>query len=269
MADGADADRLHTLGMLASALAGRAVAVDAQRAGDPPWTDGQTIFIDTDSARAGEPRGDRRAGVDDRGGQPRSRHRASAGPPLPFWPRRYLAVEGHRALVANADVLPRVLTSLGDPDIAERSNSPADSLSLASGKTAIDDPPPEFGVIRANKVLAACARAAERTEQETPGHVPRSRRRQELAELDDGDVDDSDDPDLFTSPVGGGGFIGKWLKKMLSSARKTGSSGGGPPGADNPTHRTNSANRGAHAVSSLAAASSEDVIDRRRPADAA
>ena len=61
---------------------------------------------------------------------------------------------------------------------------------------------------------------------------------QELEELDDGEVDDSDDPDMFTSPVGGGGFIGKWLKKMLSSARKTGS-GGGPPGADgaDPPHQ--------------------------------
>ena len=81
-----------------------------------------------------------------------------------------------------------------------------------------------------------------------------------MSELDDGEVDDSDDPDLFSSPVGGGGFIGKWLKKMLSSTRKTGS-GGGPPGADNPTHRTNSAKRGANAVSSLASASSESVID--------
>jgi nitric oxide reductase activation protein len=82
-----------------------------------------------------------------------------------------------------------------------------------------------------------------------------------LEELDDGELDDTDDPDLFTSPVGGGGFIGKWLKKMLSSARKTGS-GGGPPGADAPTHRTNSANRGTHAVSSLAWTSSEDINDR-------
>ena len=69
-------------------------------------------------------------------------------------------------------------------------------------------------------------------------------------------------PDLFTSPVGGGGSIGKWLKKMLSSARKTGS-GGGPPGADNPTHRTDSGQRGAYAVSSLATAASEDVVRPR------
>ena len=53
--------------------------------------------------------------------------------------------------------------------------------------------------------------------------MPRSRgaaEPAELQELQDDAVDDSDDPDLFTSPVGGGGFIGKWLKKMLSSQRK-------------------------------------------------
>ncbi len=97
-------------------------------------------------------------------------------------------------------------------------------------------------------------------DHETPAHVPRRESKEALEELDDGEVDDTDDPDLFTSPVGGGGFIGKWLKKMLSSARKTGS-GGGPPGADAPTHRTNSANRGAFAVSSTASVSSEEVPD--------
>jgi nitric oxide reductase NorD protein len=53
---------------------------------------------------------------------------------------------------------------------------------------------------------------------------------------------------------------------MLSSARKTGS-GGGPPGADTPTHRTNSANRGLHAVSSLASTSSEDINDGEAKTD--
>ena len=259
MADGADADRLHTLGMLASALAGRPVTVAVQQPGDPPWTDGQTVFIDPSLPRranlvaiAVQASMIAAGSLDPDIVRPLARHSRLA--------RRYLAIEGHRALVANADVLPRVLASVGDPDVASRSNSPTGSLSLASGRAAIDDPPPEFGVIRANKVLAASSRAARQTGQEKPGHVPRSQRRQELADLDDGEVDDSDDPDLFTSPVGGGGFIGKWLKKMLSSARKTGS-GGGPPGADNPTHRTNAANRGAHAVSSLASAASEDVID--------
>ena len=98
-------------------------------------------------------------------------------------------------------------------------------------------------------------------DHETAGHVPRRESKEALEELDDGEVDDTDDPDLFSSPVGGGGFIGKWMKKMLSSARKSGGAGGGPPGADTPTHRTNSANRGTFAVSSTASASAEEAAD--------
>ena len=173
--------------------------------------------------------------------------------------RRFLAIEGHRALIGNSELLPGVLASVGERDIASRSNSPADSLSIAAGRTAIDDPAPQFGVIRAAKVLAACPQAGEHQDQANPRHVPRDRGPKEHEELDDDEIDDSDDPDMFTSPVGGGGFIGKWLKKMLSSARKTGN-GGGPPGADTPTHRTNSANRGLLAVSSLAATSIEDSM---------
>ncbi len=261
MPESVDTDRLNALGMLASAFAGRAVAVDAHGAGDPSWTDGQTIFIDASAppqasleAIAVHASMIAAGSLDPDISRSLVRHSRLA--------RRYLAVEGHRALVANADVLPRMLVCLGDTAVAECSSSPAESLGLASRRTTIDDPPPAFGVIRANKVLAACARAATRAEKEIPGHVPRSRPRQELTELDDRDVDDSDDPDLFSSPVGGGGFIGRWLKKLLSSARKTGS-GGGPPGADTPTHRTDSAKRGLHAVSSLASASSESVGDHQ------
>lgn len=42
----ADGDRLQALGMLASALAGRPVAVAAVDPGEPSWTDGQTVFVD-------------------------------------------------------------------------------------------------------------------------------------------------------------------------------------------------------------------------------
>ncbi|MCV7328512.1 nitric oxide reductase activation protein NorD [Mycobacterium cookii] len=245
--------------MLASALAGSAVTVDTHRAGDPPWTDGRTIFIDTTApARASLEAIAVQASMIAAGSfEPDTVRRLVRHSLLT---RRYLAIEGHRALVANADVLPRTLATLGDRDIAARSGSAAESLRLASGRTTIDDPPPGFGVIRPNKVLAACGRTPERPDQEPAQHVPRRGQRHELTELGDDEIDDTDDPDLFTSPVGGGGFIGKWLKKLLSLARKTGS-GGGPPGADTPTHRTDSAKRGPHAVSSLATAATENVID--------
>jgi hypothetical protein len=244
--------------MLASALAGRPVAVAELQPGGRAWTDGQTIFVDT-AGRA-------RAKLEAIAVQASMLAAGSLDPEVvrslvrqPRLARRYLAVEGHRALVANGDLLPGILASLGNRDIASRSESPAASLRIAGGRAAIDDPAPEFGVIRAAKVLA-CSRPAKQEDQASPQHVPRDRGAQKLQDLQDGEIDDSDDPDMFTSPVGGGGFIGKWLKKMLSSARKTGR-GGGPPGADNPTHRMNSANRGVHAVSSLASVSSEDGVD--------
>lgn len=263
MGDDAPAERLQALGMFASALAGRATAVAGLRPGEPAWTDGQTIYID-----AARPRRSQLEAVAVHASMIAA---GSLDPgvvrPLvrrPRLARRYLAVEGHRALVATGDLLPGMLASLADRETASRSDSPAASLRIAKSRARIDDPSAGFGVIRAAKVLAA-RRVAEQQDQASPGHVPRSRGAGELAELDDGETDDSDDPDLFTSPVGGGGFIGKWLKKMLSSARKTGS-GGGPPGADTPTHRTHSGIRGSHAVSSLASAPGEDINDEEATA---
>ena len=105
MADGADADRVHTLGMLASAIAGRSVAIDSQRPGDPPWTDGQTVFVDTSlpvratlEAIAVHASMIAAGSLDPDIVRPLARHSRLT--------KRYLAVEGHRALVANADVLP-------------------------------------------------------------------------------------------------------------------------------------------------------------------
>ncbi|MCV7362277.1 nitric oxide reductase activation protein NorD [Mycolicibacterium neworleansense] len=247
--------------MLASALAARPVAVAAAASGAAPWTDGQTVFVDP----AAPPRVQLETAavqasligagsLDPDVLSALGRHRRLA--------RRYLAVEGHRAVLANAALLPNSLGALGDRNIGARSDSAATSLAIARGRDALDDPPAAFGVIQAKKVLVTCA-AARPGGQDSVGHVPRRQGERELEELDEGDIDDSDDPDLFSSPVGGGGAIGKWLKKLLSSARKAGGNGGGPPGADSPTHRTNSTKRGAHAVSSLATVSSEDLADIR------
>ncbi|BBZ42800.1 hypothetical protein MPRM_00810 [Mycobacterium parmense] len=255
-------DRLQALRMFASALAGQPVTVAELQPGEPAWTDGQTIYVDLGTADHATPEALRTVAVqacmiaagslDPDVLRPLVRH--------PRLARRYLAVEAHRALVGNSGLLPASLATAGNRDIASRSTSPAASLKIAQGRAAIDGPPTEFGVIRAAKALAARSRATPR-DAAAAGHIPRRDGGKELEELDDGGVDDSDDPDLFTSAVGGGGFIGKWLNKMLSSARKTGS-GGGPPGADAPTHRTNSATRGPHAVTSLASPSIADGTDQ-------
>ncbi len=262
MSDSGVDERFSGLGMLASALAARPVAVAAADTGIGPWTDGETVFVDP-----GAPARTRLESVavqasliaagslDPEVVGALVRHRRLT--------KRYLAIEGHRALSANRALLPNSLGALADRSIGERSDSPAASLELARGRDVLSDAPTAFGVIRAKKILAACA-AAKPADQQSVGHVPRRQGDRELEQLDEDDPnnwDDSDDPDLFSSPVGGGGAIGKWLKKLLSSARKTGGNGGGPPGADSPTHRTNSTKRGVHAVSSLATAPSEEVVD--------
>lgn len=253
-----DGDPLQSLGMLASALAGRPMAVAAGVAGEPSWTDGQTVFLDPSAhmhthlesvavhasliAANSLP-----IAVVDR----LTRH--------PKIARRYLAVEGHRALVANDLLLPGALTSLADREVAALSDSPESSMAIARAKVALADPPQGFGVIRAKKLATAMKRAG--ADDGKAAHVARKEANGEHEELAEDAVDDSDDPDLFTNPVGGGGFIGKLLKKLLSSARKTGGDGAGPPGADTPTHRTNSTRRGAYAVSSTASTSAEDAAD--------
>ncbi|MBU9765952.1 VWA domain-containing protein [Mycobacterium sp. TNTM28] len=252
--------RFSGLDLLASALGGCPVAVSGDDPQAAPWTDGKTVYVDPSApARAQLESVAVQASLIAAGsldpevvGQ-LARHRRLA--------RRYLAVEGHRALMANAALLPNTLSALADRTLGERSDSAATSLSIARGRDALPDPPSSFGALNVKKVLATAAAAARQADQESVGHVPRKQEKQELEELDEDNVDDSDDPDLFSSPVGGGGAIGKWLKKLLSSARKTGGNGDGPPGADSPTHRTNSTRRGLHAVSSLASVASEEVVD--------
>lgn len=260
MLDDADPDRFRGLEMLASALAGREMAVALVDRGERSWTDGRTIFVDL-SAGTGETLKAVAVHASLIAAGSLAPDVVGAMTRHPRLARRYLAVEGHRALMANDALLPGVLGPLADRSVGCRSDSAATSLSMAQGKDQLAEPPEVFGVVKPKQVLAASSRAAQQVDHETPGHAPRRQNAaQELEELDDGEVDDTDDPDLFSSPVGGGGFIGKWLKKMLSSARKTGS-GGGPPGADSPTHRINSAKRGANAVSSLASSSSEEGAD--------
>ena len=94
-------------------------------------------------------------------------------------------------------------------------------------------------------------------------HCPRRDAKKELADLDDeGDdaADGEDVEDPFSSPVGGGGAIGKLLQRLLRRVRQL--SGGGPPGADTPTHRSPDGIRGAGAVTSTSAGASEvDEVD--------
>jgi nitric oxide reductase NorD protein len=221
------------LGLLASAISSRALRVAPGEPGKPAWTDGRVVFVDAAI--------DKREQVEAVAVQASLLAAGSLEPDVvrrltrrTALARRYLAVEGHRALAAIEDLLPPSLRSLIEPDVATRADSPAASLALALGQEAIGDPPGSFGAIRARRLLASINRADGSAT--TGRHVPREQRNQVLAELADDDDDDGTASDLFSSPVGGGGALGRLLGRMLKVVRRL--DGGGPPGADAPTHRT-------------------------------
>jgi len=75
----------------------------------------------------------------------------------------------------------------------------------------------------------------------------------------DGELDDTDDPDMFTSRLAGG-FIGQVEEEDAVAARKTGQRRG-TTGADDPDDRTNSANRSATRRFRRWPTRSEDIKD--------
>jgi hypothetical protein len=255
-----DADGPQRLGLLASALAGRTVAVARGTPGEPAWTDGITVFIDAEATMVRQ--------LESVTVQASLLASGSLAPNLmrklgrrSGLARRYLAVEGQRALAANDDLLPYAVRSVIDLDLASRTTSAAESLSVAEARGEIADPPASFGVIRARSLLTAHAVASHAESQDV--HAPRRESKKALADLEDeGDdaADGEDVEDPFSSPVGGGGAIGKLLQRLLRRVRQLG--GGGSPGADTPTHRSPAGIRGVGVVTSTSVGASEvDDID--------
>jgi nitric oxide reductase NorD protein len=224
------ADSPGRLSLLASAISSRALQVAAGEPGEPAWTDGRVVFVDAgigtrDQVEAVVVQASLlAAGSLDTDVVRRFTRR-------PALARRYLAVEGHRALAAIEDLLPPSVRSLIDSNVAARADSPAASLAAALSREAIADPPHSFGTIRARHLLASISRAD--SSATTRRHVPREQPNHVLAELAE---DDGTAADLFSSPVGGGGALGRLLGQLLGVVRQL--NGGGPPGADAPTHRT-------------------------------
>ncbi len=217
--------------LLASAIAGRAVDVASTRAGERAWTDGVTIFIDSGADPSQQVTmlavqcsligaGSLDAAVL----AALTRHPALA--------RRYLAVEGHRALRGHEQLLPPSVRPVIDRALALRTASPVESLAIARGRDPLGQPPELFGIIAPRRVVAPAALAPE--EGEAPHrHAPRGHDTEQLRELDAQEEDQDPAPDMLSSPVGGGGGIGRLIKKLLGDAR---SDGDAPPGADAATH---------------------------------
>jgi Mg-chelatase subunit ChlD len=254
---------LDQLRLLASALAGRTLEVAAAEPGELPWTDGSTVFIDAETvgAHTVEALAVQASLLAAGSLDPRIVRRLVRHPALA---RRYLAVEAHRALVANEDVLPARLRRLVDHEVAAGLAAPDASLARARSRQPIVDAPPTFGTIRARRLLAAWERAEHAHRDSGADPATPAARAGDRGTLTDLAVDDDFDDlgHLLTSPVGGGGAIGRLLRRLLAPAR---SRGGGPAGADAPTHvATDRPGTGRRAASSTPPSRLADMLDPRR-----
>lgn len=230
-ARGGGPDDAVALRILATAMAGRAVEVADAEPGRRTWTDGRTIHLELDVGP-----GERLAllatqasllaggGLDapilsDLG---RSRSLAS----------RYLAVEGQRALVANEAFLPSRLRRLADHQLAGTVSSPTESLALARDDRTLE-PAWVLGTLDPRRITPTDH--AEGLDVATgPSDLESPVDLDALDELDEDDDTGLDLGNMLSSPVGGGGPIGKLLAKLLRSSRSR--DGSGDPGGDAPTH---------------------------------
>jgi hypothetical protein len=224
-------NKLSALGLLASALSRRDVGVDHTDPGIPAWTSGTVIFVDGGASLQTQLK---ELCVQSALLAAGSLERELVGrlARRPGLARRYLAVEGHRALAALEGILPPSMRDTIDHGIASRSASPSASLIVALSEEPIEDPPPFFGSIRVRELLAALAHAAA---TDSGGrHAPYRQLDKPLAELADDATEEEDFEDFASSPAGGGGWLGRWLQKALEAVRKI--KQGAAPGADAPTH---------------------------------
>lgn len=225
-------DEARPFELLASALSGRSVRVVGGVPGAPAWTDGMTIFVDP--AASG---GHQIASIVIQASL------ISAGSLTPQIvsklnrrakvTRRYLVVEGHRALMLNRTLLPPSIRPLIDPALADRTDSPEASLAIAFSRAPLPDAPEVFGTLRPRRLLSGHA-ARQGQPQPDQRHMPR-RQHDELHELDDEiDEDDAGAAVDMLSVGGTSGVLGRLLKRFFKAMRR--GKTGGTPGTDTPTH---------------------------------
>ncbi len=244
---------LASLSVLASALSGRDIGVAATTGAMNSWTDGRQIFVDLNSAE--------KQYLQELCVQCAMLSADSFNPQIlkrllrrPKIANRYLAIEAPRALRLLRDVLPPQMTYLLADNNTLQSSSPQESLTFAEQNHVIPIAPKEFGCINAKALLAneAHAGGAAGNGQHTPHQQHKA-----LTELADEDNQDDEDVDDFaSSPVGGGGGLGKLMQKMFQNVRRL--SGGGSPGADAITHWTRSGPRAA--VRSVSSSTNADTV---------
>jgi nitric oxide reductase NorD protein len=244
----ADSLAVGRYSLLASAIAGRTVEVDVAEPGQPTWTDGAMVFIDSSLASL-----DVRAAVVVQACLIASGSLASdvLGRLMrrPALAQRYLAIEAHRALAHCAGSLPPGIRTLTDEGRAATVRTPLESLNAASSAGRLPPLPAVFGAIRPRLVRRQVVHEGD---AEPPGRhhlshpVPMS-----MDELDDDERGESPGTEVgfdLSSPVGGSGAIGRRLGRLLGNDRSGQGAGTGPSAAAR-SSRATAGRRGGVAIS--------------------
>ena len=240
----ADPDDPNRFGLLATHLAGRAIGVTVAQPGRPASTDGSTIFVSP-----GVPPDQQRREVVVQsallaaGSLDRQIIRALRA--RPTLARRYLAVEGYRALADLGGQAP-IAAALCTGGTAESSSS-AHSLAVARSHQKLPQPPRWFGQI----TPAALLRGDGTLTKAAGGGAPLGADSEE--EEEDDDHDDGGGPTeqsrilkLFEAPAFSSRALAEFLRTLLGTSRSYGDNSAGVEADLGPVLRGRGTEVGAH-----------------------
>lgn len=224
---------LQRFRLLATFLADRAVDVAPAPAGQPAHTDGRVIFVSADRPDTGQRRelilqcALLAAGSLDARWVKALRGRPSLA-------RRYLSLEGYRALVELAGRIPLATTffPIDRPVTAD----PAESLVLAKSRGTVAEPPQWFGVIKPSLLLKAdddsSQPASSRARLSFDPTAAGPEEADDDTDDDAGPAEDSKILKLFEAPAFTSRVLSEFLRKMFGGSR---SFGDDDAGAELPT----------------------------------
>ncbi|OBB46903.1 VWA domain-containing protein [Mycobacterium sp. 852002-51961_SCH5331710] len=208
---------------LATFAAGRPVDVAHAPAGVPAHTDGAVVFVS-----AGRSTDEQRREVLVQSALLAAgsleQHLLNSLRARPSTARRYLSLEGRRALAELASRLPAAAALPVDGE--KITASPEESLEIARGRGQVADPPDWFGVIKPSRVNSPHTAGGRPTAQDLQMQVDAA----DVAE----DSDDDDGPSerskilkLFEAPVVLTQAFSNFLRNMLGTSRSSADDVGG------------------------------------------
>lgn len=213
------------LHLFASFLAGRTLQVSEAPVADAAYTDGSRIYVSANRTLAQQRQETLlQSALLGAGSLTPELMKSLRGRPLET--RRYLALEGHRVLLelAGQIALAAKLYPPGNP----ATSTPAESLQLAKGRTAIADPPDWFGMIRPSQLL---------TQPESPG--TRANKRDLQLAFEPTDVPEADEDaegeagkpskilSLFENPLFNSQSLSDYFRKLFGTSRSPGENAAG------------------------------------------